>query len=204
MRAGVYAIATDMAIQLRLGKIASTRPREQQVNPLANFFKTADDRWRCMVPRTNGSDWPDIARTVGLASLAEDPRFAGGRARRANGPELVRLLDQAFGAMSLAEARARLDAADVVWSPVQTAAEMAADPQAEAAGCFVQIPVPAGGSRRIPAVPARFPGADDGPKGPAPGLGEHTRAVLAELGYGAGEIEALIESGAAQAPIPAA
>ncbi|HEX5776593.1 MAG TPA: CoA transferase, partial [Caulobacteraceae bacterium] len=45
MRAGQYAISSDMAIQLRLGKLASTRPREQAVQPLANFFRTGEGRW---------------------------------------------------------------------------------------------------------------------------------------------------------------
>ena len=197
IRAGVYAIATDMAIQLRLGRIASTRPREQAVNPLANYFKTADGHWLCLHPRDGGADWPDIARAIGRPELATDSRFAKGRERRTHGAELVGLLDEAFAGLTRAEAAERLDAADVVWAPVQTPAECAADPQAEAAGCFVQTPNPEGGSFRAPAAPARFPGADDGPKGPAPALGQHTREILAGLGYSAAEIEALVSAGAA-------
>ena len=48
-----------------------------------------------------------------------------------------------------------------------------------------------------PAGPIRFPGADDGPKGPSPRMGEHTRLVLGELGYTAAEIDALFVGGAA-------
>ncbi|HEY2658716.1 MAG TPA: CaiB/BaiF CoA-transferase family protein [Caulobacteraceae bacterium] len=197
MRAGVYAISTDMAIQLRLGRIASTRPREQAVNPLANFFKTADGRWLCLVPRDGGADWPAIAQGLGVADLALDPRFAKGRERRTNGLELIRLLDETFATMNLTEAGARLDAADVVWSPVLTPAELAADPQAEAAGCFVHMPDGAGGSYRAPAAPARFPGADQGPRGPSPRLGQHTQEVLLELGFEAAEIETMRAAGAA-------
>ncbi|MDR3512582.1 MAG: CoA transferase [Caulobacteraceae bacterium] len=197
LRTGVYAIATDMAIQLRLGKIASTRPREQAVNPLANYFKTADGHWLCLNPRDGGADWPDLARALGQPELASDPRFAKGRERRTNGAELVRTLDAAFAGLTLAEAAARLDEADIVWAPVQTPAECAADPQAQAAGCFVETPNPKGGTFRAPAAPARFPGADDGPKGPAPALGQHTREVLAGVGYSPAEIERLLAEGAA-------
>ena len=52
-------------------------------------------------------------------------------------------------------------------------------------------------SSRAPAGPARFPGADDGPKGPAPTLGQHTREVLGEAGYTPDEIDRLIAEGAA-------
>jgi crotonobetainyl-CoA:carnitine CoA-transferase CaiB-like acyl-CoA transferase len=61
---------------------------------------------------------------------------------------------------------------------------------------LVETPDGKGGFIPAPAVPVRFPGADDGPKGPPPGLGEHTDAVLAEAGYGADEIAAMRTSGA--------
>jgi crotonobetainyl-CoA:carnitine CoA-transferase CaiB-like acyl-CoA transferase len=57
------------------------------------------------------------------------------------------------------------------------------------------VEVPNGGGEEgtylSPASPIRFPGADDGPKGPSPALGEHTISVLESLGYSAAEIEQL-------------
>jgi len=197
LRAGAYAISSDLAIQMRLGRVASTRPRGHVVNPLANFFQAGDGRWLCLMPRDGGSDWPAIAAAAGRPNAADDPRFSTARARRENGPELVAMLDRAFAEMTVDEAGQRLDAGDVVWAPVQTPAQLITDPQAEAAGCFVDIPNPAGDAFRAPAGPARFPGADDGPKGPAPSLGQHTRSVLQALGYTTSEIDALIASGAA-------
>ncbi|HEX6860065.1 MAG TPA: CaiB/BaiF CoA-transferase family protein [Caulobacteraceae bacterium] len=197
MRAGVYAIGSDMAIQLRLGKLASTRPREQAVQPLANFFRTGDGRWINILVRQGGADWPAIARAADRKYLLEDPRFASSRLRRENGAALVAELDAGFAALPYEEIAERLDAADVTWAPYQTPREVTQDPQAHAAGCFVDTPDHAGLTFKAPAGPARFPGADDGPKGPAPRLGEHTGEVLAELGYTAAEIEAMKAAGAA-------
>ena len=191
LRSGVYSIGSDMAIQLRFGKLASTRPRESAVNPLANFFHTAEGRWICLLPRQGNADWPPIAKAANREDLIDDPRFAKAKARRDNGPELVRLLDEAFSAMSYPEVAERLDAADIAWSPMQTPAEVANDPQAIAAGCIVETPDSRGGSFRAPGGPARFPGADDGPKGPAPSMGQHTDEILQGLGYSAAEIEAV-------------
>ena len=93
---------------------------------------------------------------------------------------------------SLAE---RLTREEIAWAPCQTLADVAVDPQVHAAGGIVQMPGRDGsGTFAAPASPARFPGVDDGPKGPGPALGQHTREVLAGLGYGAAEIDAMYAS----------
>lgn len=197
LRTGVYSVASDMAIQLRFGRVASNRPRADAINPLANFFQTADGRWICLVPRQGNGEWVKIATLVGRPDLADDPRFADAFSRSKNGAAAVAILDEAFGAMSFEAAAAALDAIDFVWSPVQAAREVAEDEQAKASGCFVEVPDGEGGVFRAPAAPARFPGAEHGPRGPAPKKGEHTDAVLSELGYGADEIAAMKAAGAA-------
>jgi len=197
LRAGVYSIGSDMAIQMRFGKLASTRPREAAVNPLGNFFKTSDGFWLCLLPRQGAPDWPAIAAAAGHPEWVQDPRFERAKSRRENGPALVAAMDAAFGSMTLSEAASRLDSGDITWAPVQTPRQVLEDPQAIAAGCFVDVPDGMGGSFPSPASPARFPGADDGPKGPPPKLGQHTDEVLAELGYDRDQIASMRASGAA-------
>jgi crotonobetainyl-CoA:carnitine CoA-transferase CaiB-like acyl-CoA transferase len=53
----------------------------------------------------------------------------------------------------------------------------------------------------VPVKLSRTPG--DANRAPGPGLGEHTREVLAALGYGAEEIDVLLSSGAAAGPVGA-
>ena len=192
LRTGVYAIGSDMAIQLRFGKLASTRPRREAVQPLANFFQTRDGRWICLLARQGSTDWARIAAAAGRPELAQDPRFSSARLRREHGGTLVDILDEAFAAMDYAEAAAALDAGDLTWAPWQTPRDLVADPQATAAGCFVETPDGRGGTFPAPAGPARFPGAADGPRGPAPALGEHTASVLAEIGWSEDEIAAMV------------
>jgi crotonobetainyl-CoA:carnitine CoA-transferase CaiB-like acyl-CoA transferase len=192
MRAANYVIGADMAIQMAFGRVASNRARHDQVQPMANYFKTSDDMWICLVPRQGESDWAPICRAFGLPELIEDPRFTRARARRENGAALITLLDGAFSKLDFATATARLDQENLAWAPVQTAAQAANDPQLRAAGGIVQTPRPNGESLTAPAGPVRFPGAGEGPKTHAPRHGEHTREILRELGYSAEAIEALL------------
>jgi crotonobetainyl-CoA:carnitine CoA-transferase CaiB-like acyl-CoA transferase len=134
---------------------------------------------------------------INRPELATDPRYNNAKGRRANNAEVVNILDAGFGAYPMTELADRLDAESIAWAPVQTLAEVAQDPQAHAAGAIVQTPSSKGDGTTYasPASPVRFPGADDGPKGPSPAPGEHTRKVLAALGRSDAEIETLYNTG---------
>jgi crotonobetainyl-CoA:carnitine CoA-transferase CaiB-like acyl-CoA transferase len=197
LRVAHYAAGSDMAIQHSYGRTASNRARRDVSMPLVNFFRTGDERWISLLSRQGEGDWPKLCRALKLDHLIEDERFARAKARRQNSGALVDLLDAAFAKLTLAQATDALDGEAMIWAPMLSAAEAARDPQAFAAGAVVETPQHDGPPIKAPGAPIRFPGADDGPKGPAPRAGEHTRAVLGELGYSSGEIEAMYASGAA-------
>ncbi|RAK62293.1 CaiB/BaiF CoA transferase family protein [Phenylobacterium kunshanense] len=197
LASGIYLIGSDLAVQLKLGRLASIRSRDNPINAIANYFQSQDGRWFVHNPRGSGGGWEKFCEAAGRPDLVTDERFATGKARRQNARELSAELDAAFGALPMDEIARRLDAADLVWAPMQTPSDVAADPQAAAAGAFVEIEDGQGGTYRSPAAPARFPGADVDRRPRAPRLGEHTRQVLAEAGYGEAEIDAMFESGAA-------
>ncbi|MGH6999280.1 MAG: CaiB/BaiF CoA transferase family protein, partial [Phenylobacterium sp.] len=117
LRSGVYAVGGDLAIQLRYGRVASTKGRKQSPVPLINFFQSADGQWVCLMPRTR-ADWPKMAAAVGRPELAEDPRFLDDKLQRENVEALVTALDEAFAELTYQEMAERLTAADLVWSPV--------------------------------------------------------------------------------------
>jgi crotonobetainyl-CoA:carnitine CoA-transferase CaiB-like acyl-CoA transferase len=192
LRTGLYTLHTDLAIQLFFGRIASTRPRAEAYNPLTNFFRTKDDHWICIVARAGKSDLPRMARAFNLPGIDTDPRFQDGKSRRDNAVAITTMFDAAFATFTKDEIAARLTAEEIAWAPAQTLADVAVDPQVHAAGGIVQTPGKGGiGSFASPAAPANFHGVDDGPKGPAPTLGEHTRQVLESIGYTAAQIDGL-------------
>ena len=196
LRTGTYTLGSDMAIQMRFGRLASTKRRVEAINPLANFFKCRDGRWLTLVPRQGNKDWKGYCAALGLSELEHDPRFAKPRARSENRGEIIAILDAAFAARDFADIAISLDGADLVWAPVQSPAETVVDPQFIAAGGITRISNPGGDDYASPSGPIRFPGYDESTKRAVPSAGADTRAVLAGAGYSDIEIAALLTAGA--------
>jgi crotonobetainyl-CoA:carnitine CoA-transferase CaiB-like acyl-CoA transferase len=194
---GIWTIGPDLSVQLRVGRLSSTRQRTEPLDPLGNSYKSADGRWFMVRRREGGPDFEAIATAAGREDLLAEPRYATSRQRKDLTRELTAELDAGFAALPYAEIARRLDEADMVWAPVQTPAEVCADPQAHAAGCFVEIDAGDGRTHLSPAAPSKFPGVPVTPRPPAPALGQHTRQVLEELGYSGGEIDQMMSAGAA-------
>ncbi|MES1990889.1 MAG: CaiB/BaiF CoA-transferase family protein [Pseudomonadota bacterium] len=195
IRAGIYAAGSDTATQLMFGKLGSTKSRHESVMPLSNFFKAKGDEWFVIVPRQGPVDWESVLRVIDRPELETDERFVNPKARRNNAAALVDIFDEAFGQQTIDYWKEKLDGEDMIWAPLMRPADVAKDPQAIIAGAYVEVPNNgAEGTFLSPASPIRFPGADDGPKGPSPVLGEHTHKVLTDHGYTAADIEKLIAS----------
>lgn len=181
LRTGMYTIGWDIGIVLRFGKRESTRPRHRSRGPLVNVYRSADERLFWLLLLEADRHWPQLLAALDRVDLADDERFVDAKARLANSEALVAVLDDAFARLPFDELVQRFDAHDVWWAPVNSIAEAIADPQAEAAGAFVDM-TPRDGEPPYRAVnsPVDFDGAARRP-GAVPTLGEHTAEVLAEL-----------------------
>ncbi|WP_299396013.1 CaiB/BaiF CoA-transferase family protein [Pelagibius sp.] len=91
----------------------------------------------------------------------------------------------------------RLEAAGVPCAPVLTRREAIRHPQVAANGIVVEHDHPQAGRLRQARNPAVFSATPAAQRSGAPALGAHTRAVLAEAGFSAGEIDAMLAGGAA-------
>jgi crotonobetainyl-CoA:carnitine CoA-transferase CaiB-like acyl-CoA transferase len=196
IRAGCYALGWDYSIHLRYGQAVTAQPRDDRPGALGGFFRTRDARWFCMASRSP-RDFPAVMSAIGRPDYIDDPRCALPITDLAVVREIRAALDAKFATLTLAEALALIQSADVICAPMATLDEVVADPMAHEAGCFVETPDGWGGSFRAPAAPVRFPTTPTGPAGPAPKLGEHTREVLGEAGYDQAAIATLIAAGAA-------
>jgi crotonobetainyl-CoA:carnitine CoA-transferase CaiB-like acyl-CoA transferase len=142
----------------------------------------------------NEREFARFCETVlGSKSLAADPRFANGPARLANRDAMHAEIEHAFAALSTAQAVAKLEAADIANARLNSMHEFWRHPQLEARARRTTIQSPAG---EIDALKPPFNLSEFEPRmDPVPALGQHTRAILSELGYTPQAIEDLGRSG---------
>ncbi len=195
LRQGLYTISFDLATALRFGVSIAVGDRKTMGNPSINCYRDRDGRWFWVVGLEGERHWPPLARAVGRPEWVQDPRFATPQARAQNAAELIAMLDAIFATRTRDEWSEIFDAEeDFWWSPVQSVEEVLADPQVAASGGIVDVP-DGTSTTPFPATPVDFAGTPWWPRWMAPGLGQHTDEVLAELGRDAAAIAALRRSG---------
>lgn len=143
--------------------------------------------------------WADFLALIGQPDLArQDPRFADFACRTAAIDHVYGWLETIMATRTTAEWLAALRAADIPVMPMHDLESLLADPHLAATGFFRFERHPSEGLLRTMAPAVRWE-ASDAPR-PAPRLGEHGRAVLAEAGLGTGAIDALLADGALRLP----
>ncbi len=182
LRTGIYCVSTDVATRLCFGKNAPVQHRTRAPAPLQNSYPTADGRWLWLLCLEADRHWPKLKRALGNPAWAEEERFATASSRLEHRAELIALFDDAFRERPLEEWSRIFDAEDVWFSPVNRLDDLVADPQADAARAFIEIPASeALDAIRSPASPVDFDGAAPVPRRACPTVGEHTDEVREEV-----------------------
>lgn len=140
----------------------------------------------------NQSNWERITEVLGCPQWKTDPRYATNTDRMANLPTLIADMEAVLSARGSHAWIEAFDAAGVPAGPVHSIGEALEHPQVAARGAIVDLEHPRAGSTRALALPVRLSRSPSRITRPAPDLGEHGREVLAEFGFAAAEIAALI------------
>jgi crotonobetainyl-CoA:carnitine CoA-transferase CaiB-like acyl-CoA transferase len=134
------------------------------------------------------------------ASLSADPRFSSSPARLRNRQAMHAEIDKVFSKLTSAQVLERLEAADIANARLNDMPGLWAHPQLTARARWASVGSPAG-TLDVMKPPFNLDGFD--PRmDPIPAVGEHTRAILSELGYSDDEISRFGAQGAAEMGVP--
>ncbi|MGH7092606.1 MAG: CaiB/BaiF CoA transferase family protein [Stellaceae bacterium] len=182
--------ASDFGDQTLVG---NEPPRQEAASATDLVYQTADG-WITVAVQTN-AQWVALTRVLGRAEWLDDPRFATPALRQQNVDDRLRLTQEALARDSSANWLDRLTEAGVPCAPVLTRNEVMRAPQVEALGLVVETTHPKAGRLRQTRPAARFSRTPSEIRRGAPGLGEDTDAILAELGCPPEEVATLRAAG---------
>ena len=157
-------------------------------------FPTADG-W-INIGGANQANWERIAVVIGLPELVADARFKTNADRMAHKQMLAELIAARTRTRASAAWIAELESAGVPVGPINKIGEMLTDPQVLARCMVVEVEHPRAGTVKALGLPIKLSDTPGSVRRAAPLLGQHTREVLASLGYSAPEIQALEHAGA--------
>jgi crotonobetainyl-CoA:carnitine CoA-transferase CaiB-like acyl-CoA transferase len=154
-------------------------------------FRVADGH--IIIAAGNDRQTRDLCRLVGLEGLVDDPRFRSNADRVENRAAFIALVEAATQRFERAALLAALEKAAVPAGPINSVADVFADPQVAARALRIDLPASGAAGGTVPSVrtPILLDGMAMAAATAAPRLGEHTDAVLSELGMTADEIAAL-------------
>jgi formyl-CoA transferase len=140
--------------------------------------------------------WRKLCDALDLKQYSDDPRFRTNADRVAHRAETVALVQNAIAQRTVSEWMDRLTKANVPCSPINHIDQLLSDPHTAARKMVLTYQHPVGGAMNGIAYPVQIEGLDRVARQPPPLLGEHTNALLHELGYTSAEIEEMHSIGA--------
>ena len=157
-------------------------------------FPTADGDM--ILAMGNDSQFASFCKATGKPEWADDPRFKASASRSENRGTLIALMRQLTVTRNTADWIALLETVGVPCGPINTIADVFADPQVQSRGMQISMAHPSAGEIPLVASPIRLSGTPVQYRTAPPELGQDTRQVLADvLGLSAGSIETLLREG---------
>ncbi len=176
------------------GRLPRRQGNQNSLLAPAGAFEVAGGRY-ITIAVLRDSHWIKFCAALQLEHLAGDERFSSNAARVKHRDELHRIIVPLLKSNTSEYWIGQLAAADILCGPVNTLADVLADPAL--AACLPLIDPGLPGTPRIMGMPVRYNGGFFGAERPAPAKGEHTLEVLQDIGYAAAEIDALLRAGSA-------
>ncbi|HEY7065747.1 MAG TPA: CoA transferase [Chloroflexota bacterium] len=187
-------VINEQTIQVyaQTGRTTDRRGRRGAITPVSGAFQCADGWWVLSVPQTP-ERWFRFLDWVKDPVLSADPTLVEEGRREAEKDMILDRVERWSMTLKKSEAVEGAQEREITSTPVNSPVELADDPQLVHRGFLRDVELPGFGS--VPFPSGALATIFDRPLAPAPTLGQHTRELLAELGYSEPEQVALFERG---------
>ena len=140
--------------------------------------------------------WEAILKLIDREELKEDERFATLPGRMMHLPDIMKVLKAGVEKLSMAQVMRAFEAADIPSTQCETRHTVSANEQVQAIGALETYVTENMGKLTAPTPPVLFAGAPTSLAEPSPGHGQHSRAIMDELGFDADTVEDMAQKGA--------
>jgi crotonobetainyl-CoA:carnitine CoA-transferase CaiB-like acyl-CoA transferase len=177
------------------GANMSARLDSSKMSAFTRTYKCKDDRWFILtvLPQVQDRVWPELLKCIGREDLLNDARFTDNGTRNENKIELAEIFNKAFETKDWATWEKDFEQHDITCGVIAKTQDIISDKQAHAANMLISSG-PNSDSLSLD-NPYIFADVDQRPPAPAPQLGEHSAAILSELGLEQNELKILRDQG---------
>jgi crotonobetainyl-CoA:carnitine CoA-transferase CaiB-like acyl-CoA transferase len=197
----VFLVAQHMMQFAVTGKEPAPMPNRHSPWGIYDVFTVAGGE-QIFIAVVSDTQWATFCDAFGCADLKSDPAFATNNDRVRARDRLLPILRERLAAYSAAQLAAIFEAHGLPYAPITKPQQLFDDPHLLATGGLAPVTIPADASTagraletRTALLPLALGGTRLPVRLPPPALGEHTAAVLNELGYTDAQIEALRAAG---------
>jgi crotonobetainyl-CoA:carnitine CoA-transferase CaiB-like acyl-CoA transferase len=189
----IYLVAQHMMQYAVTGKPAAPMPARLSAWAIYDVFDTADGD-QVFVGVVSDSQWKAFCAAFGLADLGADPALAANNQRVHARERIMPRVRERFGQMTKAALMADCEKAGLPFAPITKPEQLFDDPHLNSSGGLTEIRLADGRTTKVPTLPFEMDGRRFGARLGPPAPGSHVRALLAELGYDAQAIRALVDA----------
>ncbi|MEL4177637.1 CaiB/BaiF CoA transferase family protein [Roseateles sp. PN1] len=190
----IFLVAQHMMQFAISGKAPDPMPNRISPWGIYDVFSVKDGA-QIFLAVVSDTQWQIFCQAFGFADLAQDARVASNKQRVLAREWLLPELRSRLAAQPVAEISAVFEREGLPFAPITRPEQLMDDPHLLATGGLAPMTLPDGRATRVPLLPLTLDGERLPLRLDPPRLGEHSQALLTELGYSTAQIAELLAEG---------